>query len=90
MGKDILTVGDNEIETNKFYHHKTPIFSKDVDIEKLLVSNKIFYLMKKSIGYLYNNNKVKPLQIMLPNTKAYVKSNNGQTKWTCFLIEDDE
>ena len=47
MSKDILTFGDTEIETNKFYRHKTPIFSKDVDIEKLLVSNKIFYLMKK-------------------------------------------
>ena len=26
---------------------------------------------------------------MLPKTSAYVKSNDGQTKWMCFLIEDD-
>ena len=41
MGKDILTFGDTEIERNKFYRHKSPIFLKDVDIEKVLVSNKI-------------------------------------------------
>ena len=26
---------------------------------------------------------------MLPKTSAYVKSNDGQTKWMYFLIEDD-
>ena len=42
MGKDILTFGDIEIEKNKFYCHKNRIFLKDVDIEKVLVSNKLF------------------------------------------------
>ena len=37
-----------------------------------------------------NNYKVKPLHIMLPKTSAYVKSYDGQTKWMCFLIEDDD
>ena len=41
MGKEILTFCDIEIEKNKFYRHKTPIFIKDVDIEKVLASNKI-------------------------------------------------
>ena len=27
---------------------------------------------------------------MLPNTNAYVKSYDGQTKWINFLIEDDD
>ena len=71
MGKEILTFGDIEIEKNKFYSNKTPIFLKDVDIEKVLVSNKI------SFGYLHNDNKVKPLHIMLPKTSAYVKSYDG-------------
>ena len=26
---------------------------------------------------------------MLPKTTAYIKSYDGQTKWTYFLIEDD-
>ena len=33
--------------------------------------------------------KIKPLNIMLPKTDAYVKSYDGKTKWTYFLIEDD-
>ena len=27
---------------------------------------------------------------MLPKTSAYLKSYNGQTKWTYFLIEDND
>ena len=40
------------------------------------------------IGYLYNGNKVKPLNIVLHKTSAYVKSYGGLTKWRYFLIED--
>ena len=39
---------------------------------------------------MYNDNKAKPLHIMLPKTSAYVKSYDGQTKWVYFLIEDDD
>ena len=67
---------------------------RDVDIEKVLVSNKISFGEKKNyqyfIGYLNNDHKVKPLHIMLPKTSAYVKSYDGQTKWMYFLTEDDD
>ena len=85
--------GNIEIEKNKFYHHKTPSFLGDVDVEKVSVSNKISFgdkNYKYFIGYLYNDNKVKPLNIMLPKTNAYVKSYDGQTKWMYSLIEDDD
>ena len=65
---------------------------RDVDIEKVLVSNKIPFggkNYKYFIGYLYYNHNVKPSHIVLPNTSAYVKSYNGQTKWMYFLIEYD-
>ena len=41
-------------------------------------------------GYMYDNHTIIPLQIMLPKTRAYVKSYDGQTKWMYFLIEDDD
>ena len=41
MGKGILTFGDIEIEKYDFYRYKSSIFKKDVDIETVLVSNKI-------------------------------------------------
>ena len=90
MGKEILKFGHIEIEKIKFYHHKTPIFLREVDIEKVLVSNKISFGKKYFISYLYNGNKVKPLNTMLPKTSAYVKCYDGQTKWMYFLIEDDD
>ena len=64
-----------------------------MDIEKVLVSSKISFVERNYeyfIGYLYNYNKVKPLNIKLPKTSAFVKSYNRQTKWMYFMIEDDE
>ena len=77
----------------KIYRHKTPILLVNVDIEQVLVSSKISFGEKYYnylIGYLYNNHKVKPLHMMLPKSSACVKSYDGQTKWLCFLIEDDD
>ena len=51
MGKETLTFGNIEIEKNKFYCHKNPNFLKDIDIEKVLVSNKI-YFGEKQYKYL--------------------------------------
>ena len=93
MGKEILTYGDIETEKNKLLATIILLFfKKDVDIEKVLVCNKIsiggkYY--KYFIGYLYNDHKIKPLHITLPKTNAYVKSYDGQSKWNNFLIEDD-
>ena len=39
---------------------------------------------------MYNGNKVKRLNIMLPKTRTYVKSYDEQTQWMYFLIKDDE
>ena len=93
MRKEILIFGDIKVVKDKFYCHKSTIFKKDVDIEKVLVSNKISCAEKKYkyfIGYLYNDHNIKLLHIMLPRTSAYVKSYNGQTKWMYSLIEDDD
>ena len=61
MGKEILTCGSIEIEKNKFNHHKAPIFWGDVDIEKVLLYNKISVgerNYKCFIGYLYNDHYI--------------------------------
>ena len=71
-----------------FTANKTLIFLNYVDIEKVLVSNKISFEEKDCnyfIGYFYNDHNINPLHIMLPKTCAYVK-----TTWMCFLIEDDD
>ena len=61
---------------------------EDADIEKVLVSKLISFGEKNDkyfVGYLYNDNKVKPLNIMLPKISAYVKNYNGQSKWIYFF-----
>ena len=93
MFKEILKFGDIKIEINTFYRQKTPIFLKDVDIEKVLVSNKIFFGEKNYeyfIGNLYNDHKVKPLQIMIPKMSAYLNGYDGQTKCMYLLTDDDD
>ena len=60
MGKEILTFGNIDIEENKCYRYKSPIFifkSPIVDIEKVLVSNKISF-GKKTISTLLVTCKV--------------------------------
>ena len=50
----MLRFDNIEIEKNKFQCHKTPIFLRDVDIEIVLVSNKISFgkkTYKYFIGY---------------------------------------
>ena len=42
---------------------------------------------KYFIGYLYNDHKVRLLQIILPKTSAYVKSYDGQIKLMHFLLK---
>ena len=77
----------------KIYCNKIPILLKDVDFEKVLVSNKTSFSRKNYkyfVDYFYNDNKVKPLYIMLPKTSNYVKSYDRQTKWMYLLIEDDD
>ena len=44
---------------------------------------------KNVFGYLYNGNKVEPLNVMLSKTSTYVKRFDGQTKCIYFLILDD-
>ena len=52
------------LKLKKICGHKNPIFKKDVDIEKVLVFNKISSDKKNYkyiIGYLYLDHIVKPL-----------------------------
>ena len=94
MGKETLKFADIENEKKKNFHrNRTPIFLKNVDIEKVLVSNKISFEEKNCkylIGCLNIDDKVRPLHRMIPKRSAYVKSYDGQTKWIYFLIEDDD
>ena len=47
----IIKFGDIEIHKQTFHQHKEPISKKNVDIDKIVVSNK-FFLVKKDLNTL--------------------------------------
>ena len=59
IGKEILKLWDIEIEKS-IYRHKSPIFSKDVDIDQVSVPNNISLDEKKPKQN--KNRKTKKLQ----------------------------
>lgn len=50
--------------------------------------------MKKNdncfVGYMDDNNEIKPLCTMLPKMSAYANSYNGETKWRYVLNKGEE
>ena len=73
MEKTIIKFGDIEIEKQKFHQHKRPISIKNLDINKIRVSNKISF-GKKGLKYFIgckDAKKIKLLCILLPKMSAY-------------------
>ena len=73
MDEKIIKFGETEIEKYKFHQHKYLIVIYDVDINKILVSSKVFFSkkgFKYFIGYT-DGKKVRPLCTMLPKIRVY-------------------
>ena len=87
MEKTIIKFGDIEIEKQKFHQHKRPISIKNIDINKIVVSNKVSFGKNVFIGY--KDDKIKTLCIFLPKISVY-KRDFDETKYISFLIKDDE
>ena len=51
MEKTIIKFGDTEIEKQKFHQNKSPISIKYIDIDNIVVSNKVSF-GKKGFEYL--------------------------------------
>ena len=85
MGKTIIKFDDIEIKKQKFHQHKRPVSIKNVDINKIVVSNKVSF-GKKGFKYFigYKDGKIKPLCIFLPKMRAYRKDFD-ETKFIFFF-----
>ena len=65
MEKAIIKFGDIEIEKQNFHQHKRSISIKNIDINKIVVSNKVYFGekgFKYFIGYR-DAKKMRPLCI---------------------------
>ena len=83
--------GDTEVKKSGFHKSKCPIDINKVNIGKIMISNEVSYGKKgfKCFVEYSDDNKTKPLCIMLPKMIGYVK-HFGETKYMSFLIEDEE
>ena len=82
MGKEIITFGNIDVEKHKFHQHKSPISIYVVNIDRIVVSNKV-------LGYEDDSEKIMPFCILLPKMIACRKKID-ETKKMSFWIKDDE
>ena len=67
MGKEIVTFGDIEVEKHKFHQHKKSVLIEDVNINKIIVPNKVL-LGNKDFKYFISykdDRKIRPSGITL-------------------------
>ena len=83
--------GDIEVSKKQFYESKIAVKLSEVDVNKIVVSNKVKennQTSKVFIGYLDDN--VVPLSIILPRMSGWIKYFENGGKNMSFKIDDDE
>ena len=63
--------GDIEIEKQKFHQHKITILIKNININKIVVSNKVPFGKKGFNYFIGYKAKIKPLWMFLSKMGAY-------------------
>ena len=91
MEKIIIKFGDIKIKKQKLHQYKRPFSIDDIDVNKIVVSNKVSFdknRFKYFTGYK-DTKKILPLFIFLPKMSAY-RRNFDKTKCMIFLIKDNK
>ena len=89
-----LIFGDIEVSKKEFYESKKTVKLNKVDVDKIVVTNKIKgnnETSKVFIGYMDDNSGiVTPLCIILPQVSGWIKYFENGGKNMSFKIEDNE
>ena len=64
MEKTFIKFGDTEIKKHKFHKYKRPISIKNIDINKIIVSNKVSF-GKKGFKYFIGYKDAKKIKFFL-------------------------
>ena len=73
MDKEIIKFDDTEIEENEFHQQKNPISINNIDVNKIVVSNKLPF-GKQDLKYFYgykDAKKIGPLCIFFLKVSIY-------------------
>ena len=88
MDKKVAKFGGTEIEKYKFHQHKSHFSIKNIDINKLIISNQ-FSFCKKDFKYCVDykqSKKVRPLRIFLPRITVYSGKNHNISTYPFLFI----
>ena len=83
MEKKVIKFGDIEIEKQKCYKNNRPISIKDIDINKIVVSNKVPFVKKRFkyfIGYKDAKNSSKKFLLKM----SVYRRDFDETKYSLF------
>ena len=92
MSSQKIKFRDNEVDIKQFYSSKEAILLDSVDLSKIVASsrwklNDTTY--KYFCGYL-NNDVIKPLCVILPQMRGYIKYFDNGGKNMSFVTDDKE
>ena len=91
MEKTVIKFGDIEIEKQKFHQNKIPTFIKNVDINKIVVSNRVSFDKKKSVLNILLAIKMIKLELYVYFSQRWARTEETLVKINkSFLIKDDE
>ena len=85
MQKTIIKFGNTEIQNLKSHQHKRPISFKIIDINKIVVCNKVSFVNKGFKHFIGYNGAKKTLCIFLPKMSAYIKDFDETNELYIFL-----
>ena len=88
MDSKVIGFDDTEIEKYNFYQHKKPILIDNIDVNKIVASNEVFFGKKGFKCFLgcKDAKKIRPLYIFLSKMITYRRD---KTKCMSILIKDE-
>ena len=92
MSEETLKFGNVLINKKEFHASKQAIALNLVDTNKIVISDKLKYSddgSKYFIGYLHDDDIIRPLCIILPQMSGYIKYFDDGGKNVSFKIEDE-
>ena len=89
--KTVIKFGDIEIEKQKFHQNKIPTSIKNVDINKIVVSNRVSFGKKKSVLNILLAIQMIKLELYIYFSQRWARTEETLVKLNkSFLIKDDE
>ena len=90
MSEKTINLGDKKINKKDFYNNKKQFNIKDIDTNKILISKPESYDKNNVKKYIigYNDNTIRPLQLLLPKMTGYLNIFEDDNRKMSFLADN--